>query len=115
MGLSFSVGSTGFLPLAEATVEVVVTVLVRDGTFEEYGGRLETVLKVSARCRPKTEALSSSPARDGRVGFERIVSALPFLMAFLSSSFRFWSSFSMAFFIFLLTMRARRVSTLRRQ
>jgi hypothetical protein len=125
-GRSSSVGRDGlfikFRP--EFMVLTVFEVLDRaggfvlyEGVFERvYGGRVAVVCIVSDRCREKTDVVSSSsPPSLGSVGRDLDASNSPFLMALSSSLFSCWFCFSIAFLIFLPTIRSRRVSTLRRQ
>lgn len=88
-----------------------------EGVFARvYGGSVAVVCIVSDRCREKTVDVSSSSSWSlGSVGRDLEASNSPFLMALSSSLFSCWFCFSMAFLIFLPTMRSRRVSTLRRQ
>lgn len=88
-----------------------------EGVFARvYGGSVAVVCIVSDRCSEKTvDVSSSSPSSLGSVGRDLEASNSPFLMALSSSLFSCWFCFSMAFLIFLPTIRSRRVSTLRRQ
>jgi hypothetical protein len=123
-GRSFSVGRDGFIKLrAELIVFTVFVVFDRDGAFDVYDGAFEAeyagsvvfVLIVSDRCSERAVDVSSSPLSFGRVGRVFDASYSPFLIALSSSFFSCWFCLSIAFLIFLLTIRSRRVSTLRRQ